>query len=94
MAGHTGASIVTITDPPEDTDAAKSAPGRAFAWPGPEHDPVRNLEQRPSQSLGLAFAPDGRLWETEMGPRGGDELNLILPGRNYGWPNVSNGKQL
>ena len=28
--------------------------------------------------LGLAFAPDGRLWETEMGPMGGDELNLIV----------------
>jgi len=41
--------------------------------------------------LGLAFAPDGRLWETEMGPKGGDELNLILPGRNYGWPKASNG---
>jgi glucose/arabinose dehydrogenase len=41
--------------------------------------------------LGLAFAPDGRLWETEMGPRGGDELNLILQGRNYGWPRVSYG---
>jgi glucose/arabinose dehydrogenase len=41
--------------------------------------------------LGLAFAPDGRLWETEMGPRGGDELNLILEGRNYGWPVVSYG---
>lgn len=41
--------------------------------------------------LGLAFAPDGRLWETEMGPKGGDELNLILPGRNYGWPSASNG---
>jgi len=40
---------------------------------------------------GMAFAPDGRLWEEEMGPRGGDELNLILPGRNYGWPIVSNG---
>jgi len=40
---------------------------------------------------GLAFAPDGRLWEHEMGPRGGDELNLIEPGRNYGWPLVSNG---
>lgn len=40
---------------------------------------------------GLAFANDGRLWETEMGPMGGDELNLILPGRNYGWPNVSDG---
>lgn len=41
--------------------------------------------------LGLSFAPDGRLWETEMGPRGGDELNLILPGRNYGWPAASYG---
>jgi aldose sugar dehydrogenase len=40
---------------------------------------------------GLAFAPDGKLWEHEMGPQGGDELNLILPGRNYGWPIVSNG---
>jgi len=40
---------------------------------------------------GLIFAPDGRLWEEEMGPRGGDELNLILPGKNYGWPIVSNG---
>jgi aldose sugar dehydrogenase len=40
---------------------------------------------------GLLFAPDGRLWEEEMGPKGGDELNLILPGRNYGWPIVSNG---
>lgn len=41
--------------------------------------------------LGLQFAPDGRLWESEMGPQGGDEINLILPGRNYGWPSVSNG---
>jgi glucose/arabinose dehydrogenase len=40
---------------------------------------------------GLVFAPDGRLWESEMGPKGGDELNLIEPGRNYGWPLVSNG---
>jgi glucose/arabinose dehydrogenase len=41
--------------------------------------------------LGIAFAPDGQLWETEMGPRGGDELNLLLPGRNYGWPRASYG---
>ncbi|GGF70268.1 dehydrogenase [Azorhizobium oxalatiphilum] len=40
---------------------------------------------------GLAFAADGKLWMHEMGPRGGDELNLILPGKNYGWPLVSNG---
>lgn len=41
--------------------------------------------------LGIAFAPDGRLWSSEMGPAHGDELNLILPGRNYGWPEVSYG---
>ncbi len=41
--------------------------------------------------LGLALAPDGRLWVSEMGPQGGDELNLILPGRNYGWPRASYG---
>jgi glucose/arabinose dehydrogenase len=39
---------------------------------------------------GLAFT-GGRLWEVEMGPKGGDELNVIRPGRNYGWPIVSNG---
>ncbi len=33
----------------------------------------------------------GRLWGTEMGPRGGDEFNLLRPGRNYGWPLVSKG---
>jgi glucose/arabinose dehydrogenase len=33
----------------------------------------------------------GRLWSTEMGPRGGDELNLLRPGRNYGWPLTSKG---
>ena len=41
--------------------------------------------------LGVAFAPDGRLWSTEMGPQGGDELNLIVDGRNYGWPEASYG---
>ena len=41
--------------------------------------------------LGLAFAPDGRLWAIEMGPRGGDEVNLIVEGRNYGWPAASYG---
>jgi aldose sugar dehydrogenase len=41
--------------------------------------------------LGLAFDADGRLWEVEMGPSGGDELNLINRGGNYGYPIVSNG---
>jgi aldose sugar dehydrogenase len=41
--------------------------------------------------LGLAFDAQGRLWAHEMGPAGGDELNLIERGSNYGWPVVSNG---
>ena len=41
--------------------------------------------------LGIAFAPDGRLWSNEMGPAHGDELNLIVQGRNYGWPEASYG---
>lgn len=42
--------------------------------------------------LGLAFDAEGRLWAHEMGPRGGDELNLIESGKNYGWPEVSEGR--
>ena len=41
--------------------------------------------------LGIAFDNAGRLWTHEMGPAGGDELNLIERGSNYGWPVVSNG---
>lgn len=42
--------------------------------------------------LGLQFSPDGRLWDLEHGPAGGDELNLVKPGANYGWPLVSEGR--
>lgn len=41
--------------------------------------------------LGIDFASDGKLWVHEMGPRHGDELNLIIRGQNYGYPEVSNG---
>jgi aldose sugar dehydrogenase len=42
---------------------------------------------------GLAFHPDtGELWQAEIGPMGGDEVNILLPGHNYGWPLVSMGR--
>jgi len=91
-AGQTGASTVLVTNPPEDTQDAKTAPGRRVAWPGTNLTPSEIWSLGHRNPYGLAFAPDGRLWETEMGPRGGDELNLILPGKNYGWPVVSEGK--
>lgn len=42
--------------------------------------------------LGIAFDADGRLWNQEMGPQDGDELNLVKKGANYGYPKVSNGR--
>jgi glucose/arabinose dehydrogenase len=42
---------------------------------------------------GLAFHPTtGELWQAEIGPMGGDEVNILLPGHNYGWPLVSMGR--
>jgi len=90
-AGRTGTSSVRVTDPPEDSVVAKNAPTRAINWPGSNLSPAETWTYGHRNPLGLAFAPDGRLWEIEMGPKGGDEVNLILPGRNYGWPLASNG---
>ncbi len=43
---------------------------------------------------GITYDADNdRLWVIEHGPRGGDEINLVLPGRNYGWPEISYGKE-
>ncbi len=42
---------------------------------------------------GLAFDASGQLWEIEHGPRGGDEINKVLAGQNYGWPVVSFGRE-
>jgi glucose/arabinose dehydrogenase len=67
------------------------APGNPYAKQGGVAAQVWSRGHR--SVLGLAFAPDGRLWEHEMGPRGGDEVNLIEKGRNYGWPVVSYGDQ-
>jgi glucose/arabinose dehydrogenase len=42
---------------------------------------------------GLVFAPDGSLWESEHGPQGGDEVNVLRAGRNYGWPVITYGEE-
>ena len=93
MAGKTGAASVPVIDPPSDTEAAKTAPVvRTYTFPGPNLTPAETWTTGHRTPYGLAFAPDGRLWEVEHGPRGGDELNLIERGKNYGWPLVSYGK--
>jgi glucose/arabinose dehydrogenase len=90
MEGKVGAKSVELIDPPRDTEAAKSAPVvRTVVWDGPNLTPAETWTTGHRTPYGLAFAPDGRLWELEHGPRGGDELNLIEPGKNYGWPLVS-----
>jgi glucose/arabinose dehydrogenase len=68
------------TMPPDNPFAA--SPGvRRIVWSYGH----RNIQ-------GLAFDPrTGKLWASEHGPRGGDELNLPGPGKNYGWPVASNG---
>ena len=71
------------------TDEGTPAPGNPWASRGGVAAQFWSIGHR--NLLGIAFAPDGRLWETEMGPKGGDEVNLILPGRNYGWPKASIG---
>ena len=60
-----------------------------FAEQGGVAAQVWSLGQR--NPLGIAFDAEGRLWEQEMGPAGGDELNLIVRGENYGYPVVSDG---
>ena len=71
------------------THEGAPAPGNPFASRGGVAAEFWSIGHR--NLLGIQFAPDGRLWEAEMGPEGGDEINLILPGRNYGWPRASNG---
>ena len=90
MAGKIGAATLPIIDPPADTEKAKTAPVvKTYAFPGPNLTPSETWSSGHRTPYGLAFAPDGKLWEAEMGPRGGDELNLIEPGKNYGWPLAS-----
>ena len=92
-AGKVGTPTIPIIDPPADTEKAKTAPVlRTYAFPGPNLTPAETWSSGHRTPYGLAFAPDGQLWEMEHGPFGGDELNLIEPGKNYGWPLLSYGK--
>ena len=52
---------------------------------------AKTLSKGHRNPLGLAFDARGQLWNSEMGPQGGDELNLVKAGANYGWPRASNG---
>lgn len=88
--GETGADTIPLIDPPRDTEAAKDAPVvSTYTFPGPNLTPSETWATGFRTPYGLAFSPTGELWELEHGPRGGDELNLVEPGNNYGWPLVS-----
>jgi aldose sugar dehydrogenase len=90
MAGKTGATSIPLINPPRDTEAAKTAEViSTYTFTSPNLAPSETWSTGHRTPYGLAFGPDGRLWEVEHGPRGGDELNLIEPGKNYGWPLVS-----
>ena len=91
--GKTGAATIPLIDPPADTEAAKNAKVvSTYTFPGPNITPAETWSTGHRTPYGLAFSPAGELWEVEHGPMGGDELNLIEKGKNYGWPLVSYGK--
>lgn len=71
------------------TPEGEPAPENPFADQGGVSAEIWTYGHR--NHLGIAFAPDGELWSSEMGPAGGDELNLLIEGRNYGWPETSDG---
>jgi glucose/arabinose dehydrogenase len=91
--GKTGAASIPLIDPPSDTEAAKTAKVvSTYTFTGPNLTPAETWASGVRTPYGLAFSPNGELWEVEHGPRGGDELNLIEKGKNYGWPLVSFGQ--
>jgi aldose sugar dehydrogenase len=91
--GKTGASTVTLIDPPQDTEVAKTAKVvSTYTFTSPNLTPAETWASGVRTPYGLAFSATGELWEVEHGPRGGDELNLVEKGKNYGWPLVSYGK--
>jgi glucose/arabinose dehydrogenase len=91
--GKNGAATIPLIDPPSDTEAAKTAKVvSTYTFPGPNLTPAETWASGVRTPYGMAFSPTGELWELEHGPRGGDELNLIEQGKNYGWPLVSYGR--
>jgi glucose/arabinose dehydrogenase len=70
-------------------DDGTPAAGNPFAGQGGISDYVWSMGHR--NPLGIAFDPSGQLWNVEMAPRGGDELNRVEGGKNYGYPLLSNG---
>jgi aldose sugar dehydrogenase len=91
--GKTGAATIPLIDPPTDTEVAKTAkPVSTYTFPVANLTPAETWASGFRAPYGLALSPTGELWEVEHGPRGGDELNLIEKGKNYGWPVVSYGK--
>ena len=83
LSTHFGAIVRLMDDgsAPEDNPFAGQPNVRPEIWSYGHRNPQ-----------GLAFHPEtGDLWSTEHGPQGGDELNLILPGVNYGWPVIGYG---
>jgi glucose/arabinose dehydrogenase len=90
--GKTGAATISLIDPPHDTEVAKTAKQvSTYTFTGPNLTPAETWATGVRTPYGLAFSPNGELWEVEHGPAGGDELNLIEKGKNYGWPLVSYG---
>jgi len=88
-AGKTGARTISLIDPPSDTETAKTAKVvSTYTFPAENLTPAETWTMGHRTPYGLAFSPTGELWEVEHGPRGGDELNLIEKGKNYGWPLV------
>src|SRR6195256_772900 len=88
--GETGAATIPLIDPPSDTETAKTAKVvSTYSFPGPNMTKAETWTSGHRTPYGMAFSPTGELWEVEHGPRGGDELNLIEKGNNYGWPLVS-----
>ncbi len=91
--GKTGAKTIPLIDPPKDTEAAKTAPVvSTYTFSDSNLTPAETWASGVRTPYGLAFSPIGELWEVEHGPNGGDELNRIEPGKNYGWPLVSYAK--